>query len=92
MTIFQVTCITKIVHNDPRHRITHLGGPNWYDTQLSVIRAIRNKTAAFYVNPPNADKVWLVVRTSPYGHEYVKTTADGEHPNNLLSLQECRRS
>ena len=23
------------------------------------------------------------------GHKYLKTEADGEHPNNLLSLYEC---
>ena len=26
---------------------------------------------------------------SRFGHKYLKTMADGEHPNNLLSLPEC---
>jgi Protein of unknown function (DUF3892) len=31
----------------------------------------------------------LIIATSAYGHKYLKTQADGEHPDNLLSLPEC---
>jgi hypothetical protein len=33
--------------------------------------------------------VKVIVATSKYGHKYLKTEADGEQPNNLLSLPEC---
>jgi hypothetical protein len=33
--------------------------------------------------------VWVIIAVSPYGHKYLKTQADGEHPDNLLSLPEC---
>jgi hypothetical protein len=32
----------------------------------------------------------VIVGTSRYGHKYLKTEADGEQPDNLLSLPECR--
>lgn len=31
----------------------------------------------------------VIVATSQYGHKYIKTLADGVHPDNLLSLPEC---
>jgi hypothetical protein len=31
----------------------------------------------------------VIVAISRYGHKYLKTVADGEQPNNLLSLYEC---
>lgn len=42
----------------------------------------------FYVSV-NGSSVWVVIAVSRYGNKYIKTTADGEHPNNLLSLPEC---
>ena len=33
----------------------------------------------------------VVVAVSRFGHSYLKTQADGEVPDNLLSLPECRR-
>ncbi|MBA4156890.1 MAG: DUF3892 domain-containing protein [Gemmatimonadetes bacterium] len=32
----------------------------------------------------------MVAATSRFGKKYLKTEADGELPNNLLSLPECR--
>lgn len=34
--------------------------------------------------------VSVIVAVSRFGNKYLKTEADGEHPNNLLSLPECR--
>ncbi|MDP8217161.1 MAG: DUF3892 domain-containing protein [Candidatus Theseobacter exili] len=31
----------------------------------------------------------VIVAVSKYGNKYLKTEADGEEPNNLLSLPEC---
>ncbi len=32
----------------------------------------------------------VVVAVSRFGNKYLKTVADSDHPNNLLSLYECR--
>jgi hypothetical protein len=46
-------------------------------------------TRQYYVQVAGQKIVWCVVATSPWGHRYVKTEADGEQPNNLLALAEC---
>lgn len=46
-------------------------------------------THSFYVNV-GGDKVKVITATSRYGNKYVKTEADGDEPNNLLSLPECK--
>jgi hypothetical protein len=33
--------------------------------------------------------VWVIEAVSPYGSKYLKPEADGEQPNNPLSLPEC---
>ena len=47
-----------------------------------------NKRFDFYVHA-GGRTVWVIIATSAYGHKYLKTQADGEHPDNLLSLPEC---
>lgn len=42
----------------------------------------------FYVSVQNRP-VKVIVAVSKYGNKYLKTEADGEEPNNLLSLPEC---
>ncbi len=34
----------------------------------------------------------VIVSVSRYGHKYLKTEADGEHPDNLLSFDPVRLS
>lgn len=89
MITLQVTCVHKLNRTNPNDHITHLGGPGWHDTQQAVINAIDNMTHAFYVNRPQGDIVWLETAISRFGNKYVKTEADGDSPNNLLSLGEC---
>jgi hypothetical protein len=36
------------------------------------------------------DRVGVEVAVSAYGRKYLKTVADGDPPNNLLSLPECQ--
>ena len=33
--------------------------------------------------------VWVIVAVSRFGNKYLNTEANGEDPNNLLSLPEC---
>jgi hypothetical protein len=90
MARFQVTCINKRGdHYDPHERIEYIGYQGlWKIPEDSAIRRIKSGNESFYtlVNGREAD---LVVATRN-GREYLKTTADGFSPDNLLSLPECK--
>ncbi len=90
----QVTCIVPD-GSDADRRIDSIGGSTgaketggaWKLSLDKAIAGIENGTWAFYtmVNGQRAD----VIVASRNGRKYLKTTADGEEPNNLLSLPEC---
>lgn len=89
----EVKCINKSDRYNPHERIISIGGVNgdgarWKLSQPEAIKGIEEGKWAFYVNK-NGKAVKVVVALSVYGHKYLKTEADGEHPNNLLSLPEC---
>jgi hypothetical protein len=88
----QIMCINKRDRLNPHERITHVGGcapDQWKITQEEAISYIEKGEWKFWVKPANADSVWVVVAVSRYGNKYLKTLADAEEPNNLLSLPEC---
>jgi Protein of unknown function (DUF3892) len=90
----EITCITKSDRMNPHERITHVGGSNvngtpWRLTQQDAIQGIDAQKWQFYVRKGGLP-VDVIVETSRYGHRYLKTRPDGEQPNNLLSLAECR--
>lgn len=80
---------------NPWERIVNIGGPTadgrqWTLSQAQAIADIEAGKWALYVEQPTGDRVQVVVATSAFGYKYLKTTADGDAPNNLLSLPECR--
>ncbi|CUW89028.1 conserved hypothetical protein [Agrobacterium fabacearum S56] len=94
MITARIRCINKTDRSSAWERIRSVGGvypdgKNWKLTLNDAIVGIENKTYAFYVERPTGDRVNVVVAKSAYGNKYLKTTSDGDQPNNLLSLPEC---
>jgi Protein of unknown function (DUF3892) len=88
----QVSCINKTPRNDPHLRIQNIGGINpdgtqWKLSEDEAIAGIESGEWSFYVNV-GGQRVDVTIATHE-GHKYLKTTADGLHPNNLLALDEC---
>ena len=88
----QISCIRKTNRFEPHERIQGVGGirtdgVRWYRTETQAIADIENGTYRFWVSA-GGKSVWVIV-ASRLGRKYLKTEADGEQPNNLLSLSEC---
>lgn len=90
----QIMCVVKTDRLNPHERIHSVGGINpngtrWKLLEDTAIGYIEDGTYSFFVERPAGHRVGVIVATSPWGHKYLKTVADGEHPNNLLSLATC---
>jgi hypothetical protein len=91
-TNFEIRCINKSDSLNPHKRIINVGGVNadrtrWTLSQTEAIHCIINGTHLFYVK--QGGKIVHVVIANQVGWKYLKTTEDGEQPNDLLSLPEC---
>lgn len=89
----QVKCVNKTDRYNAHERIHAIGGKNpdgtfWKVSQQQAIEGIEQGKWNFYVDVQGkpAD---VIVAVSRFGNKYIKTVADGEQPNNLLSLMEC---
>lgn len=90
----EIKCVTKEDRQNPYERIKAIGGvngdgTNWKVSQETAIEGIESGKWDFYVSR-GGHTVDVVVAKSRFGHKYIKTVADGEAPDNLLSLFECR--
>ena len=92
-TNLQITCVNKSDRYNPHERILAVGGLNgdstrWKLSQTAAIEGIENGKWRFWVHV-GGRSVWVIVATSRFGNKYIKTEADGEQPDNLLSSPEC---
>lgn len=92
-TRVRISCINKADRFNPNKHITHIGGINadktrWKMTEEKAIEYIENGTYEFYVYA-GGSSVDVIVAISSAGNKYLRTVADGEIPDNLLSLPEC---
>lgn len=89
----EVKCINKSDRFNPHERIISIGGVNpggghWKLSQVDAIAGIESGRWSFYV-ARGLHVVRVVVAISRSGYKYLKTEADGEQPDNLLTLPEC---
>jgi hypothetical protein len=90
----QVSCINKTDRFNPHERVRSIGGRNgdgtsWKLNEEDAITGIESGKWSFYVSQQGRT-VDVIVAMSAYGHKYLKTVADGQQPDNLLSLRECQ--
>ncbi len=90
MSRYRVSCTQK---HEKHEYVLSLGcyGPGNAYTAFSetvAIRLIDSRSDTFYVERPSGHVVEVIVAERE-GKKYLKTTADGEKPNNLLNLPDC---
>ena len=88
----QIQCINKTNRQSPHERIQNVGGVNadgsrWKMSEAQAIAGIKAGKWRFYTKVQGV-LAWVIIATHE-GREYLKTEADGLHPNNLLALPEC---
>ena len=84
MASLQVTCVEK---SGPTHEhITQIGGSGWRKSRETAVAEIKYGTNIFYVVDPYNGKVAIV---EIYKEIYLRTRADGDWKDNLLSLGKC---
>lgn len=89
-----IRCIVKNDRQSPYEAIEQVGGTNsdgsrWKQSQKQTVQEIDSGEWEYYAEGGNVRRVKVITATSRFGHRYIKTEADGEEPNNLLSLPTC---
>jgi hypothetical protein len=87
----QVTCIRKPHPQSPHEHITHVGNPpTWIWTREQVVASIEAKTNSFFVvDPRSGMRANIGVMRDGVHAPYLRTYADSNWNDNLLSLNQC---
>jgi len=88
----RITHVSRRSHGAPQHRILAVGGtlPDgtaWRMPTSEAVAAIR-RGERFFVDHPVGDTVDVEIGRTKEGHHYLRSVADSDLPNNLLSLPE----
>lgn len=87
MAYLQVTCHTPD-GADADQRIDAIGGDGWYHPIDDAIRNIESYVHNYWTSVAGV-RADAIVAKRANGRKYLKTTADGIEPNNLLALRRC---
>jgi Protein of unknown function (DUF3892) len=93
----RIRCVVKTDRTSAHERIHSVGGlkpdgSHWKLTQDKAISDIEDGTCVFYIERPAGHRIDVIVAVSAEGkslNKYLKTTADREQPDKLLSLPTC---
>lgn len=96
-TRVEIDCINKDDRYSPYEAIQYVGGPNppgsekprWKLSLSAAVAGSREGKWSFYVRQGN-HSVDVIHAQSARGNWYLRTEADRDTPDNLLSLAECR--
>jgi hypothetical protein len=88
-----IRCVVKTDRTSAHERIHSVGGvkpdgSHWILTQDKAVSSIQDGTHVFYIEKPGGLRLDVIVATSAHGN-YLKTVADREQPDKLLSLPSC---
>jgi hypothetical protein len=88
-----IRCVVKTDRKSARERFHSVGGvkpdgSRWKLTQDKAIAYIRDGTHVFYIEKPGGLWFDVIVATSAHDN-YLKTVADREQQDKLLSLPSC---
>jgi hypothetical protein len=88
----EIMCINKSDRQNPHERIRNVGGANanntrWKMSEEAAIQGIDAGKWDFFTR--SGSKTAEVIVAVHLGRRYLKTTADGITPDNLLALPEC---
>jgi Protein of unknown function (DUF3892) len=89
----RIRCVVKTDRTSAHERIESVGGvkpdgSRWKLTQDQAISCIEDGTHVFYIESPVGHRIDVIVARTVRGN-YLKTTADREQPDKLLSLPTC---
>lgn len=93
-TLVQIRCSEKATQTDAHERIGAVGGVNsdgkrWKITMSQAISQIENGKYAFFIEKSAGNRIDVVIATTVAGQKYLKSAADKEQPDDLLSLPNC---
>ena len=94
----RIRCVLKTGRTGAHECIHSVGGlkpdgSHWKLTQDQAISGIEDGTYVLYIERPAGHRIDVIVAVSADGskslNKYLKTMADREQPDNLLSLPAC---